>query len=65
MTKKGVRIAYGGEMVEKEVKMGRVELLQGVLCTQVKVHTRRQDPAYASLFPRMQNLKNIPVYART
>ena len=65
MTKKGVRIAYGGEMVEKEVKMGRVELLQDVLCTQVKGHTCRQDPAYASPFPRMQNLKNIPVYART
>ena len=64
MTKRGVRIAYGCEMVEKGVKMGRVRLLQGISRTRVKAYTRRQDPAYTGPFPHTQRLKNIPTYAR-
>ena len=59
-----VRIAYGCEMVEKGVKMGRVGLLQGISCTWVKVHTRKHDLTYAGPFPHTQRLKNIHVYAR-
>ena len=65
MTKRCVRIAYGGEMVEKEVKMGRVGLLPGVSCMWIKAHARKQDPTYLGPFPCTQNLKNIPAYART
>ena len=38
MTKRGVKIAYGSEIVEKEVKMGRVRPLLGVSTRRVKVH---------------------------
>ena len=63
MMKNGVRIAYGGETVEKRVKMGKVGLFPSVSHTCVKAHACRQDPVYP--FPCMQSLKNIPTYART
>ena len=63
--KRGVRIAYGGETVEKGVKMGKVGLLLGISHTWVKVHAHKQDPTYAGPFPRMQSLKNIHAYTRT
>ena len=40
MTKKGVRIAYGGEKVEKGVTMGRVRLL-------LVSHARGSKPTHA------------------
>ena len=39
--KRGVRIAYRSERVEKEVKMGRVRPLPSVSHTQVKAHIHR------------------------
>ena len=39
--KKGVRIAYRSEGVEKEVKMGRVRPLSSVSRTRVKAHVHR------------------------
>ena len=39
--KRGVRIAYRSERVEKEVKMGRVRPLPSVSRTQVKAHIHR------------------------
>ena len=62
MIKRGVRIAYRSEIVEKEVKNGRVRPLPSVSRTQVKAHVRKQEPAYASLSPCMQSLKNKVVY---
>ena len=53
MTKRCVRIAYGGETVKKGVKMGRVGLLPGVSHTRVKADAHRQDPTYTDRFPRM------------
>lgn len=47
MAKRGVRIAYRRETVEKEVKMGRVRPLPSVSCTQVKTHICKWDLAYA------------------
>jgi len=41
MTKRGVRIAYRSETIEKEVKMGRVESLPSVPCIRVKAHVCR------------------------
>ena len=46
MAKKGVRIAYRSETIEKEVKMGRVRPLLSVSHTQVKTNIRRREPAY-------------------
>ena len=63
--KKGVRIAYGGETIEKRVKIGKVGLLPSISCTRVEAHASRQDSTYAGPFPCMQSLKNTPVYART
>ena len=63
MTKRGVRIAYRSEIIEKEVKRGRVRPLPGVSRTQVKAYVCKQDPAYTSPPPHMQSLKNKPVYA--
>ena len=51
-------------MVKKCVKMGKVGLLPSVSHIQVKAYALRQDLAYASPFPRMQSLKNIPAYSR-
>ena len=65
MMKNGVRIAYGGETVEKGVKMGKVGLLPSISHTRIKAHARRQDPEYVGPFPCTQSLKNIPAYART
>ena len=65
MTKRCVKIAYGSEMVEKGMKIGRVGLLSDVSRMRVKAHTHRHDPTYLSPFPHTQNLKNIPTYART
>jgi len=45
--------------------MSRVGLLLGISYTRVKTRVRKQDPAYASPFPRTQSLKNRPTYART
>ena len=53
MTKRGVRIAYRSEIVEKEVKMGRVRPLPSVPRMQVKAHICRQDLAYVGQNPRM------------
>ena len=49
MTKRCVRIAYGSEMGEKGVKMGKARLLPGVSRTWVKGNTRRQNPTYMSI----------------
>ena len=64
MTKKGVRIVYGVQMVERGVKIGKVGLLPSGSRTWVKTHARKQDPAYADPFPRTQSLKNILAYVR-
>ena len=61
---KGVRIAYGSEMVEKWVKMSKVRLLPSISRTQVKAHVHRQNLAHVGLFPRTQSLKNRSTYAR-
>ena len=65
MTIRCMSIACGDETGEKEVKMGRAELLPSVSHTQVKAYTRKQDPTYTGPFPRTQNLKNILGYIRT
>jgi len=41
MTKKSARIAYTSEIVEKEVKMGRVRPLPSVSCMWVRAYVRR------------------------
>ena len=65
MMKRCVRITYGSETVEKGVKIGRVGLLPSVSRAQVKADVCREEPAYIGPSPHMQNLKNIPAYART
>ena len=69
MTKKGVRIAYGGEMVEKEVKMGRVELLQGVLYTQFfhifKEASSKINPRHVLTPPKTLGFHLNPSYNKT
>ena len=64
MTKRGIRIAYRSETVERKVKMGRVRPLLSTSCTLVKTHVHKQDPAYASPSPRTQSLTNRPAYIR-
>ena len=65
MTKRGFKIAYRSEIVEKEVEMSRVKPLPSVSCTQVKTHVCKQDPAYTGPSPHTQSLKNKPTYTRT
>ena len=65
MTKRGVRISYKSETMEKELKFSRVRPLPSASHTWVKAHIRRQDPVYASQNLCMQSLKNRPTYART
>ena len=52
MTKRCVNITCRSDIVEKEVKGGRIRPLPGVSHTWVKAHVRRQDPAYADPSPR-------------
>ena len=58
MTKKGVRIAYGGEKVEKGVTMGRVRLL-------LVSHARGSKPTHADKTSRMQVHSHISKASRT
>ena len=53
--KRGVRIVYSSETIEKEVKMGKVEFLPGVSHTQVKAHVCKHDPHVC---------RSIPTYAK-
>ena len=53
--KRGVRIAYSSETIEKKVKMGRVEFLPGVSHTRVKAHVCKHDPHVC---------RSIPTYAK-
>jgi len=62
MTKRGVKVAYRCETIEKEVKMIRARPLPGVSRTWVKTHLHKQDPVYARQNPHMQSLKNRAAY---
>ena len=53
--KRGVRIAYSSETIEKKVKMGRVEFLPGISHTRVKAHVCKHDPHVC---------RSIPTYAK-
>ena len=64
--KKGVKIAYISETVEKKkVKMDKVRPLPGISRTWDKAHVHRWDLTYASHNRCTHNLKNKPAHTRT
>ena len=64
--KKGVKIAYRSETVEKKkVKMDKVGSLPGISRTRVKAHVHRWDLTYTGHNQCTHNLKNRPAYTRT